>query len=126
MLLDDLLITYPDGSIRDAAEGLIAGLARRSCVLWFSSTWLLGRNARTRLMLSRANIVGTNMCNHFSRCYQCLRVAAGLLFLGGLITALWPAAALVRGPDVQVLLIRCKFNLLVQLGLRPARGDSRR
>lgn len=27
MLLDDLLITYPDGSIRDAAEGLTAGLA---------------------------------------------------------------------------------------------------
>lgn len=51
-----------------------------------------GRNARTRLMLSRANIVDTNMCNHFSRCYQCLRVAAWLLFLGSLITALWPAA----------------------------------
>lgn len=93
MLLDDLLITYPDGSIRDAAEGLTAGLAWWSCVLWFSSTWLLGQNARTRLMLSRANIVDTNMCNHFSRCYQCLRVAAWLLFLGSLITALWPAAA---------------------------------
>lgn len=89
MLLDDLLITYPDGSIRDAAEGLTAGLA---CVLGLSSTGLLGRNASTRLMLSRANIVDTNTCNHFSRCYQCLRVAAWLLFLGSLVTALWPAA----------------------------------
>lgn len=60
--------------------------------LWFPSTWLLGQNARTILMLSRANIVDTNMCNHFCRCYQCLRVAAWLLFLGSLITAPWPAA----------------------------------
>lgn len=62
-------------------------------------------------MLSRANIVGTNMCNHFSRCDQCLRVAAWLLFLGSLITT--PLArcrcALVRGPGVQLFLIRCKF-----------------
>lgn len=47
---------------------------------------------RTGLTSNRGDIVDANTCNHFCRCYQCLCVATWPLFLGSLITALWPAA----------------------------------